>query len=128
MNQVPSSCMSCLGLMGAGGSQRLPFLQRNSFRYDGTENVDMRISRRIQITEGQRLELLAEAFNLFNHVNVTELANRLYGTGTAKAGNTWGLPVGTPYLSTDATFAAPTAAGNTIFRERQVQLAIRYEF
>jgi hypothetical protein len=128
MNQVPSSCTSCLGLMGAGGSQRLPFLQRNSFRYDGTENVDMRISRRIQITEGQRLELLAEAFNLFNHVNVTELANRLYGTGTAKAGNTWGLPVGTPYLSTDATFASPTAAGNTIFRERQVQLAIRYEF
>lgn len=113
---APGSTSNALtGLVGAGGSSRLPFFQRNSFNFPTTANVDMRISRRFGLGEKMNLELLAEAFNLFNRQNITDLATRAYSiSGTT--------------LTADTTFGNPTGAGNTIFRERQVQFGIRFAF
>jgi hypothetical protein len=36
--------------------------------------------------------------------------------------------VGTPILIVDPTFLVPNEAGNTIFRERQIQFAARFNF
>ncbi|MBV9956765.1 MAG: hypothetical protein JO360_00020, partial [Acidobacteria bacterium] len=47
---------------------------------------------------------------------------------TAAAGNAQGLPVGTPILTFDPTFTVPNEAGNTVFRERQIQFGARFEF
>ena len=53
----------------------------------GYASVDMRLSRRIALTENVRLELIAEAFNLFNRVNIIDVNNnfKVAGIPTAAA-------------------------------------------
>jgi hypothetical protein len=110
-----TTCAGCSGFMGAGGQNRLPFLGRNSFRYGNLYNTDLRLSRRVRFSEGHELEFLAEAFNLFNHQIVTARDNSYY----------------TVYQSTleyDSNFQTPTAAANSIYREREIQLGLRLYF
>jgi hypothetical protein len=118
------------GLFGSGptSGDRFPIFQRNSFRFPKTMNVDLRISRRFRLTETMNIEVLAEGFNIFNRLNVTDRGTRLYSIGTAAAGNAQGLAVGTPILTVDPTFTVPNEAGNTVFRERQIQFAARFNF
>lgn len=134
-NGNPAACggsflatASSTGILGAGGDNRFPIFARNGFRFPKTENVDLRVSRRFNFTETMNLEIVGEAFNLFNHVNVTNRGTRLYSIGTAALLNPQGLAVGTPILTFDPTFTVPNEAGNTVFRERQIQFAVRFEF
>ena len=114
------------GILGAGGDNRI--FERNSFRFPKTVNVDLRVSRRFRFTETTDLEILGEAFNLFNRVNVTNRGTRLYSISTASATVGGTLPLGTPILVFDPTFTVPNEAGNTVFRERQIQFAARFNF
>jgi hypothetical protein len=83
----------------------------------------MRLSRRFNITEGARVEFLAEAFNLFNRTQVTLVNSTLYNFSTS------GCPAGfAQCLVENAPFGSITGADSTLFRERQVQLAVRFEF
>ncbi|HEV2911804.1 MAG TPA: TonB-dependent receptor [Pyrinomonadaceae bacterium] len=107
------------GIIGAAGNSRPFFLERNTFRRPKQVSVDLRLSKRFNFSETMNIEFLAEAFNLFNHTNVTNVADRLYSVGGTNAA---------PTLTFDPTFLNPTEAGNTIFRERQIQLAVRFEF
>jgi hypothetical protein len=116
-----TSCAGCYGFMGSGGATRLPFLGRNSFRYGDFYNTDLRLSRRIYLGEaGRDIEFLAEAFNLFNHPNVTHRTSTLYTTYDSSTNG--------PELEYDSNFDTPTAAANTLYRERQIQLALRFHF
>jgi hypothetical protein len=110
-----TTCAGCLGFMGTGGQTRLPFLGRNSFRYGNLYNVDLRLSRRIYFGERKDLEFLAEAFNLFNHQIVTNRNNSYYSVYNST-------------LEYDSNFSTPTAAANTIYREREIQLGARFHF
>ncbi|MBV9670694.1 MAG: TonB-dependent receptor, partial [Acidobacteriales bacterium] len=104
------------GINGSGGPNRIIELGRNTFRQPNTSDVDLRISKRFALTERYRLELLGEAFNLLNHQNITGV-NSL---GYIISGNT---------LTYQPAFGSFTNANsNTIFRERQLQLAVRFEF
>jgi hypothetical protein len=68
------------------------------------------------ITNNANVEVLAEAFNLLNRTQVTELNTRLYvAGGTANAST----------LTSDPSFQTVSAAGNNVIRERQLQFAIR---
>jgi hypothetical protein len=116
------------GILGAGGANRFPAIERNSFRFPKTVNVDFRLSRRFRFNETTNVEVLGEAFNIFNRVNVTNRTTRLYSISTASATNAPSLAAGTPILILDPTFLVPNEAGNTIFRERQVQFALRFNF
>ncbi len=112
------TCSGCDGFMGTGGVDRLPFLERNSFRHRAFYNTDLRISRHWTMGEsGRNLEFMAEVFNLFNHTNVTERTHTLYRSETI-----------TPTLAYDSNFATPVAAANTIYREREIQLGLRAHF
>jgi outer membrane receptor protein involved in Fe transport len=51
---------------------------RNSQRLPDTYNVDLRIAKRIPLTSGANLELIAEAFNLFDRDNITGQRNVFY--------------------------------------------------
>lgn len=113
------------GLNATGGSSRFPLLPRNSFRQPRIVNVDLRVSRRFRFTEKTNVEFLAEAFNLFNRTQVTTVNNTLYSVAGAPSGS----PAGTlPTLQFNPLFGSITEAGGTLFRERQVQLALRFEF
>ncbi len=51
---------------------------RNSLRLPDTYNVDLRLAKRIPLTGGTDLELIAEAFNLFDRDNVNLQRNVFY--------------------------------------------------
>jgi hypothetical protein len=61
-------------------------------------------------------------------VNVTDENTRLYTVSRASSTVGANLPANTPILAFDPTFNTPSAAGNTILRERQVQFGARFEF
>ena len=109
---------------GVAGSQpstnRVPFLERNSFRYPGTWNVDFRVARAFRLYERMRLELIGEAFNLFNHVNFTGLTTQNYTLGGTAAA---------PVLTYFSNFGQLTAANNnTVLGPRQIQIGARITF
>ena len=110
------------GILGNGGTNRIPSVGRNSFRLPYQTNVDLRIARAFQLPGKTRIEVLAEAFNLFNRINYTAVNQTFYtigGTATA------------PTLTyNSATFNAFTNANNGTFapRPREIQLGVRINF
>jgi hypothetical protein len=108
-------------LWGANGSRIYPGAPRNGFSQPYIANVDMRISRRFNFSDTKNLEFFVEGFNIFNRQNITRVNTRAYNrSGTNLNFNTGSNP--------GATFGDPTSAGNNIFRERQVQIAVRFNF
>lgn len=105
-------------LTGSGGAFRPFFTERNPLRRPSTAVVDLRVSRRFRIKEGMNFEALIEAFNLFNRANVTDVDDLFYS-----------LTAATNTLTFNPAFGNTTALNNTtIFRERQVQIAFRFQF
>jgi hypothetical protein len=109
------------GVNGNGNLSRIVELGRNRYNFRRTANVDFRLAKGFTMREKYRLELLGEAFNLFNHQNVTGVNNTGYTiSGNAPSNAT---------LTFNPNFGVVTNANsNTIYRERQVQLAIRLAF
>jgi len=103
------------GVNGSGGATRFALFPRNFFKQPSIQYLDLRLSRRFSIGEKAKIEVLAEAFNFFNRTQVTSVNTTLYSlSGTT--------------LTFNAPFGQTTAADSTLFRERQVQLAVRFEF
>ena len=71
-------------------------LCRNSFRLPSQFSVDPRITKEIGLFSGARVQLIAEAFNLFNRSNVNGVRNTYYAVT-----NTAGVP--TKFTLQDAT-------------------------
>ena len=119
-------------LNGSGGALYLPTVGRNTLRLPATVNVDLRAARSFQA--GWRLRVLAsvEAFNLFNHQNVTSVSQRAYLVGAPVAGVTplvfqSAATIAAEGLNTQP-FGTPTGTGTSLARERQVQLGVRVLF
>ncbi|HEV7743515.1 MAG TPA: TonB-dependent receptor [Pyrinomonadaceae bacterium] len=107
------------GINGSNGSQRFALLPRNFFKQPKVWYFDMRLSRRFSITEKTKVELLAEGFNLFNRTQVTSVNTTIYNITTSGS---------TANLTFNPAFGTVTGADGFFFRERQVQLAVRFEF
>ncbi len=99
----------------SGGGNRFPLIGRNEFTGPNVWNMDMRISRRFHIREKASVEFFVEAFNLFNRTQITGLNTTFY----TLSGTT---------LNYNSSFQTTTEAGGTLYRERQVQLALRFQF
>jgi hypothetical protein len=113
-NQTPGG-----GANGSGGANRFALVPRNFFKQPNIWYLDARLSRRFSLSEGVKLELLAEGFNVFNRTQVTVVNTTIYNlTGTTLTFNGAGTN----------PFRNVTGADSTLFRERQVQLAARLEF
>jgi Carboxypeptidase regulatory-like domain/TonB dependent receptor len=118
--------LQATGQNGSSGSTRFALVERNSFRLPKITNLDMRVSRRIHFNETTALEFLVEGFNVFNRTQVTGLNTTLYKTqGTFAAPQ---LCSTTCSSSPITNFNTVSAAGGTLFRERQIQAAVRFEF
>jgi hypothetical protein len=117
---LPSASSTSTGPLGAGQSSRTPFLERNVYTFPYPWNLDLRLSRRFRVTEAASLEFVAEAFNLFNRVNITDVNTTEYRISASTAT--------TAVLQYQPAFGTPTAAGNTLYRERQIQFAVRFRF
>src|SRR5215213_8021110 len=107
------------GINGSGGSARFALVPRNFFKQPNIWYLDARLSRRFSLTESVKLELLAEGFNVFNRTQVTNVNPTIYNqAGTTLTFNGTGT---NPFFNV-------TGADSTLFRERQVQFAARFEF
>ena len=106
-----------------GNNDRVGIEGRNTFRGDTYQTIDMRISRSFAVKERTRLEALAEAFNLFNTLNI-HYYNTAYGASDF-------CPIGGPtYCGTGPFFieGSPNPSYGTpraVFNPRQLQLALR---
>jgi Carboxypeptidase regulatory-like domain/TonB dependent receptor len=114
-NNLPGGTAN--GITGSNGANRLPLLDRNSFSGPNVWNVDLRLSRRFNIKEGMTLEVLGEAFNLFNRTQVTLVNTTMYQIS--------GTTLVVPAVN---NFGTPSEAGGTLYRERQIQLGARFQF
>jgi hypothetical protein len=104
------------GVNGSNGRKGIDVIGRDSFKLKRTINMDLRLSKKIRFTESKSFEILGEAFNLFNHQNVTS-ANSLgyFLSGTS--------------LSYNSGFGKATNANsNFAYTQRQVQIGFRFFF
>ncbi|MDX6404137.1 MAG: hypothetical protein QOH70_1592 [Blastocatellia bacterium] len=116
------------GINGSNGSLRFALLPNNYFHQPAIKYVDLRVSRRFALTEKYKIEVLAEGFNIFNRTQVTSVNTQMYTvcTGSGSAG---ACPFGTGIFATfNPTFGSIAGSDGFFFRERQVQLAVRFEF
>jgi hypothetical protein len=105
---------------GNGRNDRAPGYGRNTFTYPTYFTVDPRITK--ELTFGAvRLQLIAEAFNLFNRSNVT---NSPSNASTGVQNTLYNVSLATHTLTTRADFQAPLASGGP----RVVQLAAKIIF
>src|ERR1017187_9373565 len=117
------------GVAYAGPTQgRAGWLPRNSSTAPGFHNVDFRVGRQFSITERLKLSLIGEAFNLFNHTNVSSVSNTAYSYLAAGSGLCAGHTNAcfTPYTSTP--YLATTPTSNLLWGPRQLQLSGRITF
>jgi hypothetical protein len=116
-------------LNGTSGNNRFPLNPRNAYRLPNLWNLDARLSKRFKLTENMNLELLAEAFNLTNRTQVFGVATTLY-TAATNCAATNGIVTNNPNgLCRRTDFnVEPTVTDSTLYRERQIQFAARFQF
>ncbi len=123
------------GVNGSNGTFRIPGFERNGFTQPKTNVLDLRLSKRFNVAERAKLELLAESFNILNHQNVTGINSTGYFLGNttnasrAVTGNTLTFNTSSAN-SAQPLFGAITSTNSSGFTytPRQLQLAIRAQF
>ncbi|HEY6844003.1 MAG TPA: hypothetical protein VI391_07540, partial [Thermoanaerobaculia bacterium] len=90
-----------------------PGFLRNSFRLPSIFEVDPRVTRDIGVFGSAKIQLIAEAFNIFNRHNINGVNTTYYGFNAT-----------TNTLTPSATFGVPTATNG----QRIMQLAAKITF
>jgi hypothetical protein len=119
------------GVNGEGGPSRLNIHQRNSYRFPSTQTTSLRITRRVPVKGHATLELMAEAYNLTNSLNVTRVDT--LGYFACSTPRRQGCPADAtrahPYLEFNPTYGVVTNANSTSsYTPREIQLAVRLKF
>ncbi len=117
---------------GSGGATYLPTVGRNTLRLPWTQTTDFRILRAFDLHDQTRLRISAEAFNLFNHRNITSVQQRAFLTGTAVNNITPlsfqdSATITAEGLTTNP-FATPTSSATLLTRQRRLQFTLRLDF
>jgi hypothetical protein len=108
------------GINGSNGRKGIDITGRNAFRQKRTINMDLRLSKKFMFQERYGVEVLGEAFNLFNHQNVTTVNNTGYIIGGTAAA---------PALSYNSSFGSVTNTNSTFaYSSRQIQIGVRVLF
>jgi hypothetical protein len=133
------------GILGVGGTPRIPELGRNSYTMPKTAVVDLRLSKSFYLNRGNeryRFEIIGEAFNLFNHQNITSVNTTAYcmtnGNPVSPSATSVCKPVPSGSFATNPSgnylVANPdfgtylNSNSNTVYSSRQMQIAGRLYF
>jgi hypothetical protein len=126
----PYNATGPANLNGQNGSNRVFILPRNAFRLPAIKNMDLRISKRINFSERYNLEVLGEAFNLFNRTQVFGQTGTYFASPSANS-----CAVTNGIVTNDAnglcyspSFGAVSSTDSNKYRERQIQFAVRFHF
>ena len=122
-SNTPNTARVSTGVLGAGGSNRLPSIERNAYSLPKTANVDLRISRAFTLQGTHKAEVVVDIFNVANRLNYTAANTLMYTLPTTATATS-------PTLIYNPTFQSLTNANSNyfVFTPRQVQLALRYTF
>ena len=110
---------------------RFPGLGRDTFYLPRNVSLDPRITKDLRLRESVKLQLILEAFNVFNKNNVFAVSTTQYSfsTSTTTCGVTPPFPAGViGCLLPSATFGTQTTASNTPISPRIVQLGAKFIF
>jgi hypothetical protein len=108
------------GVNGSNGRKGISFVGRNTFQMKRTIDIDMRLSKKVKFGDRYSAEVLGEAFNLFNHQNVTQVSNLGYFVGGTSAA---------PTLTPNSSFGSVTNSNsNFAYTSRQIQIGFRFFF
>ena len=102
------------------GDTFFPLAGRNAFRLPSLINLDIRLSKRFRFRETMALELLAEGFNVANRTHVFSVFNTMYARGSGATVNTLTF---NPRFNNEVV-----GTDSTLYRERQIQFAARFQF
>ena len=118
------------GVNGTGGTGRVPGTDRNIFQFQRELILDARISKRFRIADRADVELLAESFNIANHLNQTGVSStNAYGVSNGTAATPNVLTNNAANFGVyDPTRFLGSANNNFIYTPRQVQLGARVQF
>jgi hypothetical protein len=104
---------------GNARNDRAPGFARNTFRLPSQFSVDPRLTKEIGLFSGARVQLIAEAFNLFNRSNVSVVRNT-YEAVTV----TGGIPSKLTVQDATSPFGQPTTSAGP----RIMQFAAKVTF
>ena len=109
-------------------NDRLPGYRRNGFTGPDYATADLRLTRKIRLTERYKLNLQAESFNLFNRDNqrVAITSNGMVTTSSTftQSSVTSGVATYPGYYSLPGNFMKPNAA----YAPRQIQLSLKFVY
>lgn len=130
---LQSTANSALGINGSAPS---PVVGLDSFYGPWTQQVDVGLTRRFQITERQSISLQVQAFNLFNHANfyvqngngVNQIQYKPFGSSCGNPDNP--QPNQTCYLVPNSGAAGFGSLNqiNALNGPRVLQFAVKYSF
>jgi hypothetical protein len=113
---------------GNGLNDRLPGYSRNGFTGPDYATTDLRLTRKIHIAHGYRLDLTADSFNLFNRdnqrVTITTGGLTVNATTFVQSSTTAGIAPYPGYYQLPQNFLKPNAA----YPPRQIQLGVKMVF
>lgn len=110
-------------------TDRTPGQGRDTFYTPKFISLDPRVTRNVNITERYKLQFIAEAFNVFNHTNITGVNQNQFNvvsgaSCTGTAANTFG-----ECLKSVPSFGTPTSTNiNNGPGSRILQLAVKFVF
>jgi len=114
------------GVNGSNGRKGIDVIGRNTFQMKRTIDMDLRLSKKVRFGDRYSAEILGEAFNLFNHQNVTSVNNTAYSIGSTTNPATKFV---TPTLSFNSPFGSVTNSNsNFAYTSRQIQIGFRFFF
>jgi hypothetical protein len=118
---TPAAGRISTGVLGAGGSNRLPSIERNAFKLPKTADMSLRVARGFNLGNGHKIEGMVDIFNVFNRLNYTSVNTQMYTVGGTAAA---------PTLTANPTFGTLTNANSNyfVFTPRQIQISGRYTF
>jgi outer membrane receptor protein involved in Fe transport len=108
---------------GSGASNRAPFDTRNGYRQTGRKTIDLRISKTFNMGGQRQIVALWEAFNVANWVNYTGFTTTAYRATSSSVDAAGKVTVN---IASDPNFKVATAASNTLFGPRDMQLGVKF--
>lgn len=110
-------------------TDRVPGVGRNTFYLPRTVSLDPRVTKNIPVNERLKVQLIAEAFNIFNHTNINGVSTTQFnvsGTNAAAiaACGAAGVPCLLPNITGTSAFQFPKSDINP----RIFQLAAKISF
>ncbi len=107
-------------------NDRLPGYSRNAFTGPDYATTDLRVTRKLRLTERYKLNLVAESFNLLNRDNqrVSITSNGLVANATTfvQSSTTANIAPYPGYYQLPTNFLKPNAA----YAPRQIQLSLKF--